>query len=431
MNKKIRWITAVFFVIVTCVMTFIGTFYYMSQKTLKLSKTENLFSKLTAINDLVNTHYIGTPDNQILVENMLKGYVEGLGDVYAEYFTKEEYRLYTKDRSGQFEGIGIKTLPSKDEKSLYIHYVHSMSPAGKSGVKAGDHIIAVGDEAVADIGYDASVEMLRGKVGTLAKFTVLRNEKEILFEVKREAFDKTTVEGKIAGDVAIIRILEFDQKTPEFFGKVLEELLEQDPLYFIFDVRYNPGGDLNSVQQVLDYLLPPSIIMTAEEKPQNKSGSNDNTHIKYYKTVDDTELEYPMAVLINEDSASGAEIFASSLKAYKQAVLVGKITFGKGVGQSIISMPDGSALKITTFKYLPAVGESFDGIGITPDIDVAFPSSLYNIFYMLAPVDDPQLAEAAKALGGSLVLAEGENESEELDSSSMSPVTSGIGTSSK
>lgn len=437
MNRKIRWVTALFFVIVSCVMTFVGTFYYMSQKTWKLSQTENLFSKLTAINDLVNENYIGSVDTPALVEKMLGGYIQGLGDPYAEYFTKEEYRLYTKDRSGQYEGIGITAVPSEDGKAMYVHYVHADSPAGRSGVKTGDLIVAVGSELVEDIGYEASLEKLRGKVGTMARFTVLRDQKEIVFEVQRESFDKTTVEGGMAGDIAFIRIFEFDEKTPEAFKTVLDELLEQDPMYFIFDVRYNPGGDLSSVQQVLDRLLPPCIIMTAEEKPDKGAPANDNTHIKHYKTVDDIELDYPMAVLINEDSASGAEVFAAALRVYKQAVLVGKTSFGKGVGQTTIDMPDGSALKITTFKYLPPNGESYNGIGLVPDVEVGMPQSLFAGFHSLAPKNDPQLAAAAETLGGTLELTSGEDEAEGNDSldsgnsSESASKSSSSGTSSK
>ena len=137
MNKKIRWVTALFLIIVCCIMTFVGTYYYMGQKTRKLSQTEHLFSKLTTVNDLVSKHYIGSVDTEGLVEKMLKGYIEGLGDPYAEYFTKEEYRLYKKDISGEYEGIGITATPSADGEAVYVRFVHKSSPAGKGGVKIG------------------------------------------------------------------------------------------------------------------------------------------------------------------------------------------------------------------------------------------------------------------------------------------------------
>jgi len=429
MNKKIRWITALFLIIVCCIMTFIGTYYYMSRKTWKLSQTENLFSKLTTVNDLVNKYYIGSVNTQNLVEKMLKGYIEGLGDPYAQYFTNEEYRLYTKNISGEYEGIGITTTPSADGKALYVHFVHKDSPAGKSGVKIGDLIVAVGSENVADIGYEASVQKLKGKVGTMARFAALRGDKEIEFEVKRESFVKTTVEGKIVGDIAYVRIYEFDKNTPEAFDTVLEGLLEKDPLYFVFDVRYNPGGDLTAVSQVLERLLPPCIIMTAEEKPRKDAAAGDESHIKHYKTSDDIELDYPMAVLINEESASGAEVFAAALKVYKQASLVGKTSFGKGVGQTIIDLPDGSALKITTFNYLPPNGESYNGIGIKPDVEVGMPASLFRDFYALAPANDPQLVAAARELGGSLEITDGEN-GQENNASSSGAGSSALDTSS-
>lgn len=426
MNKKIRWITALFLIIVCCIMTFAATYYHMSRKTSKLSQTENLFSKLTTVNDLVSRYYIGSVNTENIVEKMLKGYIEGLGDPYAQYFTNEEYRLYTKDLSGEYEGIGITATPSADGKALYVHFVHKDSPAGKSDVRIGDLIVSVGNESVAEIGYEASIQKLKGKVGTMARFTVLRGDKEIEFEVKRESFVKTTVEGKIVGDIAHVRIYEFDKNTPEAFNAVIEELLEQDPLYFVFDVRYNPGGDLSAVSKVLDRLLPPCIIMTAEEKPRKDAAAGDNSHIKHYKTSDEIELDYPMAVLINEESASGAEVFAAALKVYKHATLVGKTTFGKGVGQTIIDLPDGSAVKLTTFSYLPPNGESYNGVGIKPDVDVNMPASLFRGFYTLAPADDPQLVAAARELGGSLEIIEGEEGEENEDSSSGT----GSGTSS-
>jgi carboxyl-terminal processing protease len=199
-------------------------------------------------------------------------------------------------------------------------------------------------------------------------------------------------------DIAFIRITEFNENTPNEFKKEIEKAIKEKPKGIIFDVRNNPGGLLDSVVSVLDSLVPKGTIVTLNYKEGLLDDKGKPIQPNVYSS-DEKEVALPMAVLINENTASAGELFTSTLRDFKKAKLIGEKTYGKGVGQQTFNLGDETALRLTTFTYTPPSGENYDGKGILPDFEVALPRELENNIYALTFENDVQLQKALTVFG--------------------------------
>ncbi|MBR6603194.1 MAG: S41 family peptidase [Clostridia bacterium] len=338
-------------------------------------------------------------DTEAVIEGMLDGVAYGTGDRYAEYYTAEEYATFTAESNGEMQGIGVNIIFNADYNAIEIINVMPDSPALEAGLLPGDLILYVGlgenAESVAEIGYTMAVSKLQGLAGTKCEFTAVRNEnfeEPIDFSIDRRKVTVQTVTHHLyEGDksIGIIEISQFDKVTPEQFFVALDDLQGKGATKIIFDVRNNPGGDLNAICEILDFLVPEGPIIRMKDKAGNES------------VIQSEGSEYgaPMAVLCNGSSASAAELFTSALKDYKKAVIVGTTTFGKGSVQTIYSLPDGSGIKMTTKMYFPPFSEGYDGVGITPDIEVEMAEEFKNVsLYKISDADDTQLQKAIEYL---------------------------------
>lgn len=353
--------------------------------------------KLGTIDQIFRTYYYNDLDDEKLNEYILRGYVAGTGDRYGDYFTAEEYEILTADTQGEMQGIGISVIYNADYDLIEVINVMPDSPALKAGVEPGDLIAYIGEEkeSVSALGYTMAVNKMQGKAGTTAVFTVLRGKnyaETVEFAIERGFVTEISVLSHICAtdpSVGIIKITGFDLSTPDQFKGAVKELQDAGATRLVFDVRYNPGGDLTSITNILDYLLPEGPIIRTVDKAGNEETISS----------DKNELVMPMAVLANESTASAAELFTSALQDYDKAVFVGKTTYGKGSMQSILRLGDGSAIKLTTKMYFPPFSESYEGIGIVPDVDVAMDESLAgkNI-YKITDAEDTQLQAAIKWL---------------------------------
>jgi len=308
--------------------------------------------------------------------------------------TKEEYESFNDNMNAELQGIGISVVYNSERQAIEIVSVMNNSPALENGLKAGDLIFIVEGQAVAEIGYNAAMEITRGEAGTVFNFSVMRPKDsgyEILeFSVKRGYITEETVTYKLYSDnVGMVRISSFDKKTPEQFKAAIESLIGQGANKFVFDVRYNPGGNLESICEILDMLVPKGPVIRIIDRYGNEST----------RESDENELNYPIAVITNGSTASAAELFTATLRDYKKAVIIGEKTFGKGVMQSVFSLSDGSAICITTQTYCPPFSESYDKIGISPDSEVKLPEEYANIsIYKLTLEQDTQLKAAVEAV---------------------------------
>lgn len=388
MNKKVSLGIAVSAAAMAAAVTFIVTLFFSLQhfntQVQSVKEKAAKYDRLEILDTYVREHYYRVMDDEMeenVADGMLKGYMAGLEDPYSSYLTQEEYANQQVRDSGTTVGIGV-TASLAEDGTIAIIEVSKGSPAEKSGIRIGDFIIAVDGEAVTDLGYEEAISRVRGEEGTQVALTVLQGEKKRDMTITRKSFDLETVTGTmLEGNIGYISISHFRENTAEQFSKALETLTADGAKALIFDVRNNGGGLLDALEKMLDPLLPEGVIATATYQ--------DGTE----RTIiysDAAELDLSMVVLVNGMSASASELFSASLRDFKSAVLVGEQTYGKGVMQSTVPVPDGGAITLTVAAYQTAVSECYHGEGLTPDIVVeAEESDIAG-----DPENDAQLAAA-------------------------------------
>ena len=374
----------------------------------------------------------GKLDTDVLTDYLLKAYVEATGDQYAVYYNAEEYEAWKNSQKGTSVGIGITvtqskiTVDSKEITVIEVLYVNELSPAKAAGIKIGDCIYAVGKEAtykeVNDIGYDKACDLLLGEVGTVADVSVYRKTASGDFESKsfsitRAIYESDTVFGSVCetnDKVGVIKLLSFGTKTPKQFSTVVDELRSLGCEYFIFDLRSNPGGDLNSIRAILSYFLNPGdLIISIEYSDGTKTEhaalpveyDEDDVYYDCTVTVDDIGKYKGLKfnVLTDQNTASAAELFTATVRDYGLGKIIGESrTYGKGCMQSIIPLTSyglEGGLRVTTSMYFSKSHTVYHDKGIVPDIIEPLNSEAkkYNI-YSLPHAKDNQLQMAISEL---------------------------------
>ena len=357
-------------------------------------------NKLAEVDYLYRNYYIGEMDDEHLLDMITAGYVAGTGDEYAAYYNAEDFQSFMTDMEGEMAGIGINVIYNTEYNVIEVLNVMPDSPALEAGVEIGDLIIAVGEEkeSVELLGYYAAVAQLQGVEGTEAVFTVARGEnyeETVDFRIIRAKITEQTVMYHVYEPdttIGVIKITGFDSKTPEQFVAAVEDLtgsLGCDKL--IIDLRYNPGGELSSIVTVLDYLVPKGPIIRIFDA--------DGNQVDEYNS-EATELNVPMAVLVNGSTASAAELFTSAVRDYDKATIVGTTTYGKSCMQTTVPLSDGGGVSITYRMYSPPFSDNYHGIGIVPDVIVELDEALADKnIYKITDWEDNQLAAAAGTFG--------------------------------
>lgn len=322
--------------------------------------------KLKRIRAVINSVYLreNEIDDAALTEGMYKGYVSALGDPYSAYYTEEEAEELMQGISGEYSGIGAALSQNRETKAVTITNVYRGSPAEEAGLKEGDILFQVEDHEISDEELNQIVAWIKGEEGTEVTLHVLRDSKELELTAVRRVIEVQTVEYEMKdSQVGYIRVMEFDKVTSEQFQKALTDLDSQGMQGLVIDLRSNPGGNLDTVLDMLRMILPKGTIVSTE----NKEGKGEE------HTCDGKqEFTRPLAVLVNGYSASASEIFSGAVQDYKKGKIVGTTTYGKGVVQEVISLLDGSYLKITTSEYFLPSGRSINESGITPDVEVEY-----------------------------------------------------------
>lgn len=398
MLKKIPIGVAAVIMLLAVLVTFQITYltitnkYEMKLNDLEASPQFNLYSKLSGVDELFRSLYIGEINEDELTDAIIRGYIQGTGDAYAQYMNSDEFQKFMNDLGGELEGIGIIVIYNDEYKALEIAGVMPDSPALEAGLLPGDLIIEVDDLDVSVLGYYGAVARMQGSADTYANFTIARNEnysERLKMSVKRGFVTEQTIISHMykddANSIGIVKILQFDTKTPEQFTAAIEELKSQGADTFIFDVRNNSGGELNSVVSMLDYLLPEGPVIRITDGEGNET----------VMSSDANELDAKMAVLINHTTASAAELFAAAMRDYNKAFLVGVQTYGKGSMQTIVRLADNSAIRVTYKMYSPPFSDNYNGIGLIPDyiVELSEEAAKKNL-YNKNDTEDNQLQEA-------------------------------------
>ena len=356
----------------------------------------NNVGKLVHVVQLIRSDYLENVTTDQLVEGATKGIVEILGDPYSTYMNAKENQELFQMLEGRFGGIGI-VLSLKDPKKLVVLRPIKNSPASKAGIQSGDVVSKINDAETAGMEQEKAVGMMRGDPGTKVNLALYRESTNKTFTVSltRENITVPTVDGEALpghSDIAYINISQFASDTGTELKDTLNNMNIKKFKGLILDMRYNHGGELNAAVQVASYFIPEGPVVYIVDKQGNVDT----------KMSAGTYLGMPLVVLVNEESASAAEIVAGAIKDKGTGSLVGVKTFGKGIVQTIFPLGGGTSVKLTTAKYLTPNKVSIHKIGIEPDVMVELNKGQPAT---ISPIDtnfDPQLQKALQTLQGKL-----------------------------
>ena len=356
----------------------------------------NNVGRLVHVVQLIRNDYLENVSTDQLVEGATKGIVDILGDPYSTYMNAKENQELFEILEGKFGGIGI-VLSLKDPKKLVVLRPIKNSPASKAGIQSGDVVSKINDTDTAGMEQDKAVGMMRGEPGTKVSLALYRESTNKTFTVSltRENITVPTVDGQaLPGhpEIAYISITQFGSDTGTELKDTLNTMNIKGFKGLILDMRYNHGGELNAAVQVASYFVPDGPVVYIVDKQGNVDT----------KMAAGTYLGMPMVVLVNEESASAAEIVAGAIKDKGTASLVGVKTFGKGIVQTIFPLDGGTSVKLTTAKYLTPNKLDIHKKGIEPDVLVELPKGQQAT---ITPQDtnfDAQLQKALQTLQGKL-----------------------------
>lgn len=333
-----------------------------SNKTIDLSSVQKTYQELIA-------NYDGKLDTQKLIYGANRGLVEAAGDPHTAYMDPDETKEFDKSLSGQIGGgIGAE-IGLRSNKPTIIKPLEN-SPAQKAGIKAGEAIVKVNDEASSDWSVEKVVSKIRGEVGTSVKLTLLSGDQTREVSVVRQNIVSPAVESEIDGEIGILKVNRFGDDTVSLSRKYASEFVEKGVKKVILDLRNNPGGTVGAAQGLLGIWLDNQIAMT------ERRGSE---IVKTLRTTGTPILgNMKTVVLINGNSASASEITAGALREYGKATLVGQKSYGKGSVQIVLGLPGGSQMKVTEARWYTPKGKNIDKTGIEPDVKVDLSSDDVN-----------------------------------------------------
>lgn len=382
---------------ITFLITSIGMYQYFSSESIitkssifSNSSSDDIANSIEKYKKIIDKYYLGEVDEEKLKEGAIKGYIEGLDDPYTEYISKDEMKDYMEDTMGNFVGIGIYMVKDTENNKIQVLAPIKNSPAEKAGILPGDYIISVDGTQCTGDDFSTISNKIKGEVGSSVKLDIQRKGETLSFEIKRENIKVNPVESKLLeNNIGYIEFSSFDDGTAEDFKSKYEELEKQGITSLIIDLRNNGGGIVDEALEIADYIADKDSVLLYEVD------KNNNEEVE--KSKNEPIINMPIVILTNENTASSSEILAGALKDLGKAKIVGTKTYGKGVIQEVISLSDGSGLKITTKKYLTPNRTEINGVGIEPDETVELPDTVTSALNVNEE-DDTQLRKAIEIL---------------------------------
>ena len=378
-------------VVTTANICVLGMTEMYNQRLGNLKETETTYKRLKELISVVDRYYVGEYDMDDAMDGVLAGFIDGVGDRWSGYYSEDEYQALLESDSNSYVGIGVMINTEYDNGYL-VTEVTSGSPAQQAGIRPGDRIAEVDGVDVSTYeGYSALVNHVRGEAGTDVQIVVLREGQRVSYTITRADVHNIDVEARMIGELGYMHIESFHKNDDQEFVEKLNQLIGEGAKGMIFDVRFNGGGYVDVLNNMLDQLLPEcTIISMSDNKGETTVYRSDEYH-----------MELPMVVLTNEYSISAAEFFAAVLQEYGVAQVVGDKTIGKGYAQTLIPLSEG-AVNLSTLKYYTPKGVSLAGVGITPDVEVSLSDEDFYNFYSLTDEQDTQLQKAIEVLTAQL-----------------------------
>lgn len=397
LDKRQKIYKVVMLVVIVAVITFITTTLFMSQyiegnvRYIPTAYNDGgISSSIASFRKIIDQKFLGEIDEEKLKQEAIRGYIKGLDDPYTEYMTKEEMEEFTSDVMGNFTGIGIYLTKDTEKNAVIVISPIKDTPAHKAGILPGDIITKVDGVSYTGEQLTEASNKIKGEVGSKVTLEVLRDNKTLTFEITRENIKINHVESKVLeNNIGYIEFNSFDDGCSKEFKNKLEELKKQNIKSLIIDIRSNGGGLVDEALDIADYIVEKdkTLLITVDK--------NKNEEITKAKI--DPIIDVPVVLLMNETSASASEILAGALKDNGKVTIVGEKSYGKGVIQELLTLKDGSGLKITTNEYYTPNHNKINKIGITPDVEVVLSDELKEKL-VLEEKEDTQLQKAIEIL---------------------------------
>ena len=362
----------VFVVCITTIITFYATVTNLKngikfgfEEEISESEEEDIDSisrKLKNFRKIIDAHYIGEVDEQKIVDETIKGYINGLDDEYSEYMTADEWDEYQANALGNYVGIGIYMAKDKAGNIIVVQPIEE-SPAEAVGILSGDIIVEVNGESTVGMDTAEVASKVKGEEGTTVNVKLLRDEEYVSFDVERKAIKVYHVKSEMKeNSIGYIKLSTFDEDCSTEFQNAFNKLQDEGAKKLIIDLRDNTGGLVDEALKIADMIIPKGekLLLTVDSK------DNKETTVAEYEPM----INMDIVVLVNEYSASASEILVGALKDNKEATIVGTKTYGKGVIQNVIPLSDGGVLKLTTAEYFTPNETKINKIGIEPDVEV-------------------------------------------------------------
>jgi len=331
--------------------------------------------------------YAITPfEREVLLTSMYRGLLSALDDPYAQYYDQLALQAFQERTSGVFAGIGITSIMDPETRMLTVGAVFRGSPAEGAGMLSGDSIVAVDGINMVGHSQEYVVNLIRGPLGEAVTLTLRRDDTDFDVELIRAIIEVPTVAHEMLdGNIGLIRIVSFDRVTQNQFNTAFAELKEQGMVGLVIDVRNNPGGLMPVVINITNQFIPPGIHATYTEHAGGR---------REYAITSNDHFALPLAILVNERSASASEILAAAVQDTGVGTIVGTQSFGKGTVQNLMYLSDGNAIKMTIARYYTPNGISIHGTGITPCIVIEMDEDLARRVGALTFEEDVQLQVA-------------------------------------
>ena len=385
MRKVSVWFAAIL-ILTAIIVTFLTT-TWLDRLFLPMRQ-----DKLLEAADLIESNYIGTADREKMTDAAISAMVDSLEDQWSYYLTASQLEQYRKYESNRYQGLGL-VVKSGETGGVIVYSVYPDSPAGEAQINPGSRILSVNERNLENSSLDEAMGLITEAIETGIVRLVLRTPdgQEQAFELQPGNVDTDPVSWEMLTDgIGYIRILNFEDRSGAQAVQAVEELCSAGATGLIFDVRNNPGGQLNQLLQLLDRLLPEGVLFISKDIQGNQN-----------QEMSDSEcVRLPMAVLVDSGSYSAAEFFAAALQEYEWAEIIGEKTTGKGYAQVTLMLRDGSALHISTQEYYTPLGNSLAGVGLTPDQIILLSEEKREEFTygLLERDEDDQLIAAREAV---------------------------------